>query len=78
MWLALANAQRLAPWFLGAGADLFGFLWLLGQLRVPWPDLGGWTIFVLNPYLLVTLSFVLLIAGGIGTLVKFARMARNP
>jgi hypothetical protein len=71
--LALANAQRLAPWFLAVGALLLGGLWLLGRLRIPWPDLGFWTLFVLNPYLLVTFSFVLVIAGGIGTAVRIAR-----
>ena len=76
-WLALARDQRLAPWFLGLGALLFGSLWLLGRLRIPWPDLGLWTVSILNPYLLVTLSFTLLIAGGIGTAVRLARATRR-
>jgi hypothetical protein len=61
--LALRGSQRLAPWFCVAGALLFGSLWLLGALRIPWPDLGLWTVYVLNPYLYATLSFVLMIAG---------------
>jgi hypothetical protein len=71
--LALKGSQRLAPWFLLLGVLLFGSLWLLGILRIPWPDLGPWTVFVLNPYLFVTLSFVLMIAGAIGTVVRVAR-----
>jgi hypothetical protein len=71
--LALARSQRLAPWFLLVGAPLCAGLWLLGRLRIPWPDLGLWTGFVLNPYLLVTLSFVLVIAGAIGTAVRIGR-----
>ena len=71
--LALRESQRLAPWFLLAGVLLFGSLWLMGQLRIPWPDLGPWAVFVLNPYLYATLSFVLMIAGAIGTAVKIAR-----
>ena len=70
---ALRGSQRLAPWFLLVGVLLFGGLWLLGILRIPWPDLGLWTVFVLNPYLLITLSFVLMIAGTIGTVVRLAR-----
>ena len=50
-WLVVAKTPRLAPWFLCFGALLFGFLWLLGQLRIPWPDLGVPTVFLLNPYL---------------------------
>ena len=71
--LALGRSQRLAPWFLAVGGLFLGGLWLLGRLRIPWPDLGLWTAFVLNPYLLVTLSFALLIAGAIGTAWRFAR-----
>lgn len=71
--LALARSQRLAPWFLLVGALLLGGLWQLGRLRIPWPDLGLWTVFVLNPYLLITLSFVLVAAGTIGTGVRIAR-----
>jgi len=70
--LALRESQRLAPWFLLVGLLLFGGLLLMGQLRISWPDLGLWTAFVLNPYLYVTLSFVLMIAGAIGTSVKIA------
>ena len=33
-------------------------------------DLGLWTVFVLNPYLLLTLSFALLVGGGLGMLVR--------
>ena len=76
-WLVVARTPRLAPWFLGLGALLFGFLWLLGQLRIPWPNFGVPIIFVLNPSLVATLSFVLLIAGGIGTVVKIARILRG-
>ena len=76
--LALARSQRLAPWFLLIGAPVFGVLWLLGRLRVPWPDLGMWSVFVLNPYLLVSLSFTLMIAGGIGMAVRIARRLRGP
>jgi len=71
--LALARSQRLAPWFLLVGGLLLGGLWLLGQLRIPWPDLGLWTVFVLNPYLLITLSFVLVTAGAIGMAIRIAR-----
>jgi hypothetical protein len=71
--LALARSQRLAPWFLLVGALLLGGLWLLGRLRMPWPDLGPWTVLVLNPYLLATLSLVLVTAGAIGTAVRIAR-----
>ena len=77
--LTLARSQRLAPWFLLVGALLLGGLWLLGRLRIPWPDLGLWTVFVLNPYLLVTLSMVLVTAGAIGTGVSIARrFSRRP
>jgi hypothetical protein len=71
--LALRGSQRLAPWFLLVGVLPVGSFWLLGVLRIPWPDLGPWTVFVLNPYLLITISYVLLIAGAIGTTVKIAR-----
>ena len=76
-WLVVARNPRLGPWCLGVGALLFGFLWLLGQLRIPWPNFGVPIIFVLNPYLVASLSFVLLIAGGIGTVVKIARILRG-
>ncbi len=69
-WLAVRQGQRLAPWFLGAGAGIVGVLWLMGRLRIPWPDLGLWTVFVLNPYLLLTLGFALLVGGGLGMLVR--------
>jgi hypothetical protein len=75
---ALAWSQRLAPWFLLVGTPLFGGLWLLGRLRIPWPDLGMWTVFILNPYLLVSLSCILMIAAGIGTAVRIARRLRGP
>lgn len=75
--LALRESQRLAPWFLLVGLLLFGGLWLMGQLRIPWPDLGLWTVFVLNPYLYVTLSFVLMIGGAIGTAVKIVHRFRR-
>jgi hypothetical protein len=76
--LAVARSQRLAPWFLIIGALLLGGLWLLGRLRIPWPDLGLWTVFVLNPYLLITLSFVLVTAGAIGTTIRIARRFVRP
>jgi len=76
-WLVVAKAPRLAPWFLGLGALLFGFFWLLGQLRIPWPDLGMPTVLLVNPYLLATLSFTLLLAGAIGTIVRVVRRARS-
>jgi hypothetical protein len=66
--LALDRSQRLAPWFLAVGGPLAGGLWLLGRLRVPWPDVGLWTVYVLNPYLLVPLSSVLVAADVLGTL----------
>jgi hypothetical protein len=76
--LAVARSQRLAPWFFIIGALLLGGLWLLGRLRIPWPDLGLWTVFVLNPYLLITLSFVLVTAGAIGTAISIARRFVRP
>ena len=75
--LTLGWSQRLAPWFLLAGALLLGGLWLLGRLRIPWPDLGMWTVFILNPYLLVTLALVLTTAGAIGTAVRLAGRFRR-
>ncbi len=72
-WLAVRRGQRLALWFLGAGAGIVGALWLMGQLRIPWPDFGLWTVFVLNPYLLLTLGFTLLVGGGVGVLVRLVR-----
>jgi hypothetical protein len=75
--LALVRSQRLAPWFLLIGAPLLGGLWLLGRLRIPWPDLGLWTLFILNPYLLVTLSSVLVVAGAIGTAVRLTHRFRR-
>lgn len=74
--LGLARSQRWAPWLLGAGAALFGALWLMGRLRIPWPDLGLWAVFVLNPYLFLTLSYVLIVAGAVGTAVKLVRRWR--
>ena len=76
--LALFRGQRLAPWFLAIGVPLCGGLWLLGVLRVPWPDLGVWTKYPLNPYLLVTLSFILVAAGLIGTAVRVIRAVTRP
>jgi uncharacterized membrane protein YgdD (TMEM256/DUF423 family) len=76
--LALARSQRLAPWLLLIGTPLYGGLWLMGRLRIPWPDLGLWSVFVLNPYLLVSISFVLMIAGWIGMAVQIARRLRGP
>jgi hypothetical protein len=74
-WLAVDRGQRLAPWLLGAGAGIVGALWLMGRLRIPWPDFGLWTVFVLNPYLLVTLGFALLVGGGVGVVVCLVRGA---
>lgn len=77
--LAPARSRRLAPWFLLAGTLLLSSLWSLGWLRIPWPDLGVWTAFVLNPYLLATLSLVLMTVGAIGTIARFAgRFRRSP
>lgn len=76
--LALGWLQRLAPWFLVVGVPLCGGLWLLGVLRVPWPDLGLWTKYPLNPYLLVTLSFSLVAAGLLGTAVRVVRRLTGP
>jgi uncharacterized membrane protein len=71
--LAADRAQRLAPWFLAIGVTLAGSLWLMGRLRVPWPELGPWTVVVLNPYLLVSVAFVLVAAGLLGTTLRIIR-----
>lgn len=71
--VALARSQALAPWFLATGLGLVGAMYLLGRFRVPWPDFGLWTVFLLNPYLLLTLGFTLTVGGGIGVAVTIVR-----
>lgn len=69
----LTRGQRWAPWFLALGVLMFSTLWLMGRWRIPWPDLGLWAVFVLNPYLFLTLSFVLMVAGLVGTAANVLR-----
>ncbi len=70
--LALGWRQRCAPWFLGAGLGFLGSLRVMARLGIAWPDLGMWSL-VLNPYLIVTLAFVLVIAGAVGVTVRLFR-----
>lgn len=71
--LALARSQRWAPWLLLTGLGLFGALWLLGRLGIPWPNLTAPYVIVLNPYLLLTLSLVLTVGGAVGVAVRLLR-----
>lgn len=71
--LALASSQRWAPWLLLVGLGLFGSLWLLGRLRIPWPNVPAPYVLVLNPYLLIVLSFALIVAGTVGVAVRLLR-----
>jgi hypothetical protein len=72
--LALGQAQRWAATLLVLGLGLLGVLWLLVRLQITLPDLGVWTVLVLNPYLYVSLAFALALGGGVGTVTRTLRM----
>jgi hypothetical protein len=72
----LSRSARAGRWCLATGLLLLALLYAMGRLRIPWPDLGRSTVFVLSPYLLVTLGYLLAAAGALALLLR--RMRRGP
>lgn len=77
-WLT-ARSWRWAVGQALAGAVILGLLFLMGRLRIAWPDFGFPLAMLLNPYLLVILGYLLTIAGAIGLLAggRRAFLARH-
>ena len=72
-WLA----SRSWRWAIGqaiAGFLIVMVLYVMGVLGFVWPDMGLPLALLLNPYLVVTVGYLLLIAGAIG-LIAAARRA---
>lgn len=71
-WLA-ARSWRWAVGQTLTGAAILGALFAMGKLRIVWPDFGFPLALVLNPYLVLTLGYLLVIAGAIGLLAAGRR-----
>jgi hypothetical protein len=78
----LYRSAHAAWWCLAAGSALFAVLYGMGRLRIPWPELGlgRWGVFFFNPYLFLTLAYLLILGGAFALLARGIRRlaARRP
>lgn len=71
--LVLHRVPRTAAWCVAIGGALFATLYGMGRLGIVWPDPGPRAVFLLNPYLFLTLSYVLVAGGTVALVVRWAR-----
>ena len=68
------HRSRHAGWrCLAVGLLLFATLYGMRRFRIAWPDLGRWTVFPLNPYLILSAAYLLIGGGARAVLLRWAR-----